>query len=678
MSTTPKQDPYRLENLKAALEFAKKNPDHPDSTALRKRIESGQLNFELRSIGKPEVPIKTPPITFPKMDQQGGMQSTLPQSGAVETYAKDTIKDIPSDFTETGEKLLSGLAETGQNIVDKATKEDRSLAEKTTMVGGEAIKGIGRFVGNSLIGLGKLALPQSLEDKIVSGVEQFGGKVAEASLDFIQKIRESDHPIDQAVVAKLNELVERYKTDERFRDQVDAGLGFAEGLVELYGTGKAIDVTKEGLEQGFKAGMQGVEASTPIIKEGLETVGEAVIKGQNVIEATAKKTGELVDVVADSRIAKTQARADEAVGRILQGDKASKEAGMRTLREIDSEGIKTYDDLVARIDENIKANTERVDNQLEKDSTEYSAFKLARKNEVEGPTGKQTVYDNAVINALDDLEKYYGSINDTKNSTVIKQYRTKLETKGLTIKEVNEIARKHGADLNAWNANNELSTGLTKQKAENTRSALKDTVRQFESGKATEAIDRQTADMIKTRDQLKEMAEKVNVAEQKARTYGIGTKLWRGAFETADLVTFGGVRGLLGKMNLKAGAKNYDVLELQKNLPKELKAIEKLNNAKDRKSYAEAFVEYVQEAQPGLSIRKTVTPEKVAKNIDAEDYKDIASLIDNPSLRETNDKLGALVTMMGLGKATDDELTSFLKGVIDEYDGVANREIIQK
>ena len=289
-----------MATVKQRLDWAFENQEKdPVAKEYVTRYKKGLLNPELTKEGMQPVPIQKPKIDMAKVmaiPQEEGLMSEVPEDGIV----KQTIKDMPFDFMEMGKKLFTGLDETGEKILEKAGAEDRSLAEKTTMVGGDVLKGIGGFVGNALIGLGKLALPQTLEDSIAEGVATFGGKLAEASVDFANKVRASDHPWDKMAVAKMEELVNRYKTDGRFRDQVDAGAGFAQGLLELYGTGKAVSVTKEGIETGIEMGAKAV----PVIKEGLDKTGDVLKEGKDALMSKVD------DFTATRRVAQETAEAE--------------------------------------------------------------------------------------------------------------------------------------------------------------------------------------------------------------------------------------------------------------------------------------------------------------------------------------------------------------------------------
>lgn len=80
----------------------------------------------------------------------------------------------------------------------------------------------------------------------------------------------------------------------------------------------------------------------------------------------------------------------------------------------------------------------------------------------------------------------------------------------------------------------------------------------------------------------------------------------------------------------------------------------------------------------GLSIRKSVTPESVARAADPEDIRLLARVIDDPSLAKIDPDIRRVLYDMGLGRATEDELVRFAKDVIDTRDGVANRQILQR
>lgn len=74
----------------------------------------------------------------------------------------------------------------------------------------------------------------------------------------------------------------------------------------------------------------------------------------------------------------------------------------------------------------------------------------------------------------------------------------------------------------------------------------------------------------------------------------------------------------------------------------------------------------------GMSIRKTVTPESVAKRGDKADMKNLAKVLDDPENAKLDPDINRMLNDMGLGKATPEELRGFAKDTIDEFDIARN------
>lgn len=141
-------------------------------------------------------------------------------------------------------------------------------------------------------------------------------------------------------------------------------------------------------------------------------------------------------------------------------------------------------------------------------------------------------------------------------------------------------------------------------------------------------------------------------------------------------------------VNAKAGIKKTkEITELEsqiaKNVADQKKAIKKGDFAlvQALKEIYQVLVEELTKiikdlndnASLGLSIRKTVTPESVAKKADSADIQILAKVIDDPSLAKTDPDVRRVLSDMGLGRATEDEVVRFAKEVIDEKDGVVRQ-----
>lgn len=170
---------------------------------------------------------------------------------------------------------------------------------------------------------------------------------------------------------------------------------------------------------------------------------------------------------------------------------------------------------------------------------------------------------------------------------------------GLTIQEVNDLARLHGQELSGFNANGELASGLTKQAAENTRNGLKATVRQLagdKGGKASEAIDKSISDTIRTRDLVGEVQSKVNDLQQKIKERTLGEKagrLFSQVVNTLGLNTpKGAIEYFLGR---GTGLKTLNALDLEKGLQEGLKAINSLVNTDTENSFIKAAQNFLKD-----------------------------------------------------------------------------------
>lgn len=266
----------------------------------------------------------------------------------------------------------------------------------------------------------------------------------------------------------------------------------------------------------------------------------------------------------------------EIVGKITQATGADVPAAQRALGSVDTKDIKTFKDGVEVLNKQIEENSGKVDTHLSQSKVTYKPSELETKIPV---TSGEPIITNPTKDALDQLEKFYEKTNDAQDLARIKNLQDKFESKGLFPKEINDIAREHGAKLNGYNANGELASGLSKQAAENTRSGVKSTVRSLITDDPTKAIDANTTDLIKTRDMFEEMSTKVQQLENKIKNYTPLQKLGRAGGKAVDLFTGG-----IGKAFLRSvqGFGNdegqvLNALELQKNLSKNLDLLRKLD-----------------------------------------------------------------------------------------------------
>lgn len=215
---------------------------------------------------------------------------------------------------------------------------------------------------------------------------------------------------------------------------------------------------------------------------------------------------------------------EEQVGQIIQGKAGDIAPAQRTFDALGTD-VKTLAKTPAsELSDTIQtklldANRAKVDTLFKNDTNLHP---MSDFDETIGK-GKSAVTSNYVQQAIDQLKDFYAKTNDAEGLSAIKALEEKATTEGLTSKDLNDLAKEHGSTINAFNANGEASSGLTKQAAENTRSGVKGTARRIlgETDSAGSAevtkLDKQTSEAIKTKNLLDKKAQ---VESTKVQKYG--------------------------------------------------------------------------------------------------------------------------------------------------------------
>lgn len=267
-------------------------------------------------------------------------------------------------------------------------------------------------------------------------------------------------------------------------------------------------------------------------------------------------------------------KVDKLAGRIIQGSQKDIEKAKKALSNIDVKEIKTYDELKTTLDDKVSNISTKLDDVLSKDTKSIKLKDLQFAQKV----GEQTIQHNYVEDALTQLDDLYTKTNDVTAKSEIAQLMNKAKTQGLSIKEVNNLAREHGQKLNAFNANGQAASGLTKQAAENTRIGLKSTARGLFKNPVFQATDEELTNLIRTRDLVTKVSEKVNDLQQRVVDRGWGEKVGRVVAQVVDKITGGGVSGFLRSYLVPRGGglKTLNALDLERGLQKNLKQLQEL------------------------------------------------------------------------------------------------------
>lgn len=619
------------EKLAKALEFAKKNPDSPDSIELRRRLERGMFNMELQALGKKPFPVQQP-----KIDLKAAMagvtpapMSTVPEPEKPGRFM-ETLGDVGQTAVGAAKQVAGGV----EGLYDIATNDEMNLSQKFAATSGELAGTAAGIIGELTIGAGKALLPQEGEDMVKSLTEKVATAVSETeAAKSVAQWYQDLSPNNKVIVDSLG--------------------GIAALITEVIGL--------KGAKVASKVVEESAVANAPKIVAGAETVVDVAKQGVD-------KTADLVQKAVTPSPEEVTKRIDDAVGRILQGTPDDIAAGRRALQQIDTTGIEDYAGLNTRITETTKNLANKVDTELDKYPDVIPKIGWVKTTKV----GDELVLETPVMDALDGLENAYTLSGELPEAARIRQLRTKLESDGLTLKEANDIAREYGMEFRdrAFTKLGDPKPGYGAENFENVRIGVKRAVREKMPDTTTKELDAQMSDLYATKILTEKMEVNVQKLYQKVKNRTLMQKAGGAAADIVDLVSLGTMRGFVQKiLPSNVGLKTANSLDLQKELAKNLATIEKLNKIEDPKAFAIAFEKYLKEDLPvGMSIRSTVTPLKVGKEMTEKEFDLMADAIEDIGLARSNPDFNDMLKKHGLSNAEDEELVKFMKDATDQFE----------
>lgn len=291
---------------------------------------------------------------------------------------------------------------------------------------------------------------------------------------------------------------------------------------------------------------------------------------KNTVNSVAKTTQKTAGAVKEGF--SPTLKPNETVGQIIQGKTEDIPAAQRTLSSTDTSGIKTYQQLQTKLNSEIPKLSKQVDAEYGKDTSGGHSIKSFEQTV---GTGKGAVKVNYVSQAIQQLKDLYTKTGDAKGLSAMKTIENKAKINGLTSGDINQLARRHGADINAFNANGEASSGLTKQAAENTRMGLKTTARSYLSTPEAKGLDARLSDIYDTKALIDKMTEKVNAAAQKTPKQGVIPKTIGKVIKTADMLTGNPLRAIGKEMGALGSSGALSPAEIEANLEKNLSSLKK-------------------------------------------------------------------------------------------------------
>lgn len=371
--------------------------------------------------------------------------------------------------------------------------------------------------------------------------------------------------------------------------------------LESLGTTLQAGLNIAGAEEGFKG-----------LAEAKDRVAPAVNNTVNDVVGKTKAAFNDIKTVASNRsAAAADAKANTITGKITQGDIADAPKTKSALANVDLETVKNaptgqkYQALEKTLADKESQLVQAKGDALSSHKASYTLDQLNTK--------VGTTPHNFVSDALDQLDQYYSKTNNVKGQSEIAALKQKATTQGLTLKEIDDIAVRHGQDLNGYNANGELASGLSRQAAENTRQGVKTTARDLFGSESYKQVDAKLSDVIKTRKLVSDVAEKANQLSQKIVQRGLVAKLGYYGGKVMDTLTGGALKNFVNYFIPRGeGLKTLNALDLDAQLTKNLGKLQKLLDTSSEGELLKNLKQIIQEnkakPEPGVTTKQTVKP----------------------------------------------------------------------
>ncbi len=329
------------------------------------------------------------------------------------------------------------------------------------------------------------------------------------------------------------------------------------------------------------------------IKGGINTVtnlGESAINSANTVAGEVK--GGIFNPPTPEEL---KAKLDSTVGKIIQGKTEDIQGATKALANLDTKGVKTYDDLSSLVKNQTSALSQKQDELLSQfpDAHPVSDFNTT--------IGKITT--NPVNTAIDHLKELYTNSARYQDLARIQDLQTTAESQGLSLQQVNDLAREYGIEKSGFsNTTGNPLTSVNAKMYENTRKALKSSFRDLLPDPIKQAsigIDTGISNNINLNDLTDKMVESVNQLQQKIVKRGIVETIANKTSKIADALTLHSLRGLLtGIAQSNVGLKTMNSIAIEKALSGNLSKVTDLLSQMDTMTNdqaANAIVDLIKE-----------------------------------------------------------------------------------
>lgn len=635
------------QKLKAAIEKAKANPDHPDSVELRRRLERGMFNVELQALGQKPFPVQQPKIDLgaamaaakPQMVEPATVQSK--PGAAPEGSIMETAQDVGQTFMGVGGALRKGAEKAGEIMRD----EDFNLVQKGFGTLGAAAGAVGGAIGEATIGAGKAVLSQEQEDFISNIAQNVGKTISET--EAARKVADWYDTLD-----KDSKLI------------VDSAGGMFSLMAEAIGL--------KGASRVGSMAREGTEAVVDVMRTNAPAVARQV---DDLFRPTEAKLTQKIDTLFTKAVRPTM-QGKQNVGQMERAREQAIDA-VRTIN-LNAPNLKFTNELGEVVEGRAPESLREFSQSIEQ--TKSSIYK--QYNDLAKQTGDAGVKVNPV-EFTDEFDAFINnkSVQVASPETVeyAKMMRDRYGNAGeLSPEDIENIIKIYNQDLQTFYKNPTADQGrkvaVDAMVVNNLRKQL-DTAIEKTTGEDYQKLKNQYGALRSIEKDV------LNATLRDARKNTAGLIDYTDILTGGDLVT--GVLSMnpavIGGAVAQRGIKSYFkyLNDPNTNVKKMFQTAETLQS-RPKQGYFERVVTGQEDLSPGLSIRSTVTPVKVGAQLTEREFDMMVDALDDVALARTQPDFNEMLAKYGLQNATNDELVKFIRQATDEFEtpGATERPVL--
>jgi len=200
-------------------------------------------------------------------------------------------QNVQKDYLEMGQGVDTALEQgtlTRQRIRDRVAGGEISPAKGTFQTLGRGLQTGFQVGAEALKGFAKIALPESVEKKVKETVEGTSAEISRYTQDFYKQLQNGSKG-EQEIADTIGETIELYKTDETFRNDVNAAGGFLEAL-SLKPSAKVTSSVTSNVADTTTS------VATPVLRNAQETINNI---SKRVIPTNDNKVNRVSSEIAD-------------------------------------------------------------------------------------------------------------------------------------------------------------------------------------------------------------------------------------------------------------------------------------------------------------------------------------------------------------------------------------------